>query len=456
MTFNPRTSGTIINNNIIQNNAGGIILSTANPSSRTTVVTDNLFQNSSSFVINVFIEANNVQITNNVSTNNVGTFISLLGDPVVRSINAIDINGNTSTADGQGIVLQNLNGPVTINNNIFNEEKSQGILIAGAVINVTIMSNCIVSSGDQGVSIVNRIGVGFENADITLSPNNTILCNDVGSNPPVGLFVDAGAYSRILDATSNYFGPNLGVSPDNTIVDPDGNVDSSGTLSTPARVCPSTTCDAPPCNITCSSDITVTAPFGATGVPVTYPPPGVSIGCGSTVSCTPLSNSFFPLGVNVVTCSSTLVGVPSCSFNITVNSAAPPPPVKTTRSISSSIVLTVKKHHRRDSIRKSSREKKEKKKKKRQPDVTDGTIVVYPREIVSITLSTISALASPDGLPTMSATLTTTITFSPPSNSFFPLGLTVVVAKDFLGNSFSFFVNVVNKDCQKETRKLGN
>jgi hypothetical protein len=34
--------------------------------------------------------------------------------------------------------------------------------------------------------------------------------------------------------------------------------------------------------------------------------------------------------------------------------------------------------------------------------------------------------------------------------------LTVVVAKDFLGNSFSFFVNVVNKDCQKETRKLGN
>jgi uncharacterized repeat protein (TIGR01451 family) len=75
------------------------------------------------------------------------------------------------------------------------------------------------------------------------------------------------------------------------------------------------------CVLTCSSDLTQTAPAGQCGAAVTYAAPTTSGDCG-TVSCSPASGSVFPVGSTVVSCtSSTGAG---CEFAVTVVPASPP------------------------------------------------------------------------------------------------------------------------------------
>jgi hypothetical protein len=74
------------------------------------------------------------------------------------------------------------------------------------------------------------------------------------------------------------------------------------------------------CTISCPSNVTVANDPGLCGATVTYPDP-TAISCG-TVTCTPASGSFFPVGTTVVNCS-TQAG-PTCSFNVTVNDVEKP------------------------------------------------------------------------------------------------------------------------------------
>ena len=76
-----------------------------------------------------------------------------------------------------------------------------------------------------------------------------------------------------------------------------------------------TTEDVTPCTLTCPSDVTQAADANQCGAIVNYPAPTSSGACG-TVSCSPPSGSFFPIGTTPVTCSSTSGA--TCSFNITV------------------------------------------------------------------------------------------------------------------------------------------
>ncbi|MGA9768898.1 MAG: HYR domain-containing protein [Blastocatellia bacterium] len=76
-----------------------------------------------------------------------------------------------------------------------------------------------------------------------------------------------------------------------------------------------TTEDVTPCTLTCSPDVTQANDVGQCGAIVTYPAPTSSGTCG-TVSCSPASGSFFPIGTTPVTCSSTTGA--TCSFNVTV------------------------------------------------------------------------------------------------------------------------------------------
>ena len=78
--------------------------------------------------------------------------------------------------------------------------------------------------------------------------------------------------------------------------------------------------------ITCPSNRIVTnCPPG--GI-VTYPTPSASSGCGNIVSlsCTPASGSFFPLGTNAVTCTAidSAGNAATCGFAVIVRSAAVP------------------------------------------------------------------------------------------------------------------------------------
>jgi hypothetical protein len=74
------------------------------------------------------------------------------------------------------------------------------------------------------------------------------------------------------------------------------------------------------CTISCPSNITVSNDAGQCGASVNYPAPN-AVSCG-TVTCTPASGSFFPVGTTAVNCS-TQSG-PACSFSVTVNDTENP------------------------------------------------------------------------------------------------------------------------------------
>lgn len=170
---------------------------------------------------------------------------------------------------------------------------------------------------------------------------------------------------------------------------------------------------ADPCVVTCASNITVSNDPNQCGAVVNYPPPTTTGDCG-TVTCSPASGSFFPVGTTTVTCTPS-VG-PSCTFTITVNDTQPP-------SVTCSHNITA------------------------VPPVQGG-----PNAVVTFT-STAS-----DNCPGV------TIACVPPSGSTFPVGVTIVTctATDASGNTAtcSFTVTVfsilLQDDSTAATKLLWN
>lgn len=80
-------------------------------------------------------------------------------------------------------------------------------------------------------------------------------------------------------------------------------------------------CTEVACDITCPANITVSNDANQCGAVVNYPAPTTQGTCG-TITCSPASGSFFPKGVNEVTCTGSSGG--ACSFTITVNDTQPP------------------------------------------------------------------------------------------------------------------------------------
>jgi uncharacterized repeat protein (TIGR01451 family) len=73
------------------------------------------------------------------------------------------------------------------------------------------------------------------------------------------------------------------------------------------------------CTLTCPANITVSNAANQCGAAVTYAAPS-GTGCG-TVTCSPVSGSFFPKGTTTVNCSAS---GSTCSFTVTVNDTQPP------------------------------------------------------------------------------------------------------------------------------------
>lgn len=77
----------------------------------------------------------------------------------------------------------------------------------------------------------------------------------------------------------------------------------------------------PGCQLTCPANITISNDPNQCGAVVNYPAPTTSGSCG-TVTCSPASGSFFPVGTTTITC--TAQAGPSCQFTITVVDTQPP------------------------------------------------------------------------------------------------------------------------------------
>jgi CSLREA domain-containing protein len=76
------------------------------------------------------------------------------------------------------------------------------------------------------------------------------------------------------------------------------------------------------CTLTCPANITTSNDPGQCGAVVTYSTPTTSGPCGSTVTCTPVSGSFFSKGTTTVTCTTTAGA--SCSFIVMITDTQPP------------------------------------------------------------------------------------------------------------------------------------
>jgi hypothetical protein len=156
-------------------------------------------------------------------------------------------------------------------------------------------------------------------------------------------------------------------------------------------------CSMSHANITSSNDP------NAAGAFVNYGPPTVTGTCG-TITCSPASGSFFPLGTTTVTCTSS--AGPDVSFSITVNDTQPP-------------TITVPANITRGN----------------DPNFA-GANVTYPAPTVS------------DNAPGVSAAVC-----NHPSASFFPLGTTTVTCTttDKAGNTATGAFTVRVNDTQAPT-----
>jgi len=74
-------------------------------------------------------------------------------------------------------------------------------------------------------------------------------------------------------------------------------------------------------SITCPANITASNDPNQCGAVVTYPAPTPTGSC-ATITCSPASGSFFPVGTTTVTCTST--AGPTCSLTVTVNDTQAP------------------------------------------------------------------------------------------------------------------------------------
>ena len=77
------------------------------------------------------------------------------------------------------------------------------------------------------------------------------------------------------------------------------------------------------CTLTCPANVTSSNEANQCGAVVTYPAPtiGATDDCG-TITCTPPSGAFYPVGTTTVTCTATAGS--TCSFSVTVNDTQPP------------------------------------------------------------------------------------------------------------------------------------
>jgi subtilisin-like proprotein convertase family protein len=213
--------------------------------------------------------------------------------------------------------------------------------LSGTVSNLTVTLNSFSHAFPDDVDIL-LVAPGGQNA---------IIMSDVGGSSPasgVTLTLDDAAATSLPDAgplVSGTFKPTNvnaldtfpppapapsggsalsafnGISPNGTwnlyIVDDAGG--DAGSISG-GWCLDITTVGATPCVLTCPPDMSQGPDSGQCGAQVSYPSPTSTGTCG-TITCSPASGSFFPMGITTVNCAG--AGGGSCSFTVTITGTCP-------------------------------------------------------------------------------------------------------------------------------------
>ncbi|MDQ3012911.1 MAG: HYR domain-containing protein, partial [Acidobacteriota bacterium] len=326
----PAANGVQVLNNIITNNIAGIALggdnatirgnairmnNNAGPISGTGIYTDQ-FNTGGTTIVNATIDNNCFNNNDNVAV--------LIGstDPALGA-SGITISNNTFNANGNAVLLFNTTASSITRNTITGSLGSQ-VVAGGGVNGLQITENFIDNGTTRGIRI-GDFGGGGTNSNIVLS------CDHIQGNPTAGLEIDAaaGSYTGTLSAQMVWWGSPTGPThPSNpggtgqVIVDPGNQVSftpflTSGTDGDPAT--PGFQCIN--CMVTCPTNITKSNDPNQCGAVVTYAAPTPSGICG-TITCSPASGSFFPVGTTTVTCTSSIG--PTCTFTVTVQDTQAP------------------------------------------------------------------------------------------------------------------------------------
>jgi HYR domain-containing protein len=317
---------------------------------------------------NILTSGNNgVEVSGSLSTDNLvqGNFIGILFDSIGK---AIDLgngqNGVSITSGGSGNFVGGLASGA---GNLISLNRADGVLIAAGNRNA-ILSNRIFSNGGLGIHLLpgandDQAAPVLTTALFSATGSNSITANSVTPHA-AGLTISVS-----LNSTPNstftlqfFFGsgceckapqcigaipiplqPDRQVTTDNngafsgsftfsftppfsggfvnaTATKPNNSTSqfSQCVLVTSASLSCAPICPASPAPVLASS------PAGAT---VSYPNATLPTGCpGVTVSCSPPSNSTFPIGVTTVTCtaSDSSGNRGSCSFTVSVTAPAGP------------------------------------------------------------------------------------------------------------------------------------
>jgi uncharacterized repeat protein (TIGR01451 family) len=147
---------------------------------------------------------------------------------------------------------------------------------------------------------------------------------------PSNISVTSGGGCQVVTytpptATDNCGSAAVNCSPASGTCFPPGTTTVTCTASDDSPDSPDSSCSftvtVVPCTITCPNNIVRGNDPGQCGAIVTYAPTTGGGGCG-TVTCSPPSGSFFPVGTTPVNCG-TQAG-PSCGFTVTIKDTEPP------------------------------------------------------------------------------------------------------------------------------------
>ncbi|HJQ22513.1 MAG TPA: HYR domain-containing protein [Blastocatellia bacterium] len=171
--------------------------------------------------------------------------------------------------------------------------------------------------------------VGMSSGDIDMPPNNVALARYNGTDG--SLDSGFGTGGKVLNHLGQTAGQDNFPNPvglHGGALQSDGKILVGGGISTVsgsgvdffvARFLNT----APDCTLTCPANIIKSNDPNQCGAVATFSNPTESgTTCTGTISCSPTSGSFFPVGTSTVTCMDS--SGPSCSFTVTVNDTQPP------------------------------------------------------------------------------------------------------------------------------------
>jgi hypothetical protein len=246
-----------------------------------------------------------VTITNSTISGNSANFGGgIANDEGTLTVTNSTLSGNSAASFGGGIISD---GTDTFKNSIIANSPSGGNCVGQA-----IAAQGVNFSDDDTCPGFTQV----TSAQLNLDP---LLQDNGGPTLTHALLAGSVAIDAVTDCTDLAI-PAVAVATDQRGQPRPADGDSNGSL-----LCDAGAFEMQLCLITCPADITVSNDANQCGAVVNYPPPAAGGDTCGTVTCSPTSGSFFPVGTTTVSCDdSGTTANPDCTFTITVNDTQNP------------------------------------------------------------------------------------------------------------------------------------